>query len=56
MASCIEIFTQLVARVRPAVTDMAVAVLEREHQAADFGGEGMMLPIASCVQPKNLPR
>ena len=29
---------------------------EREHQAADLGGEWMMLPIASPVQPQDLPR
>jgi hypothetical protein len=30
-------------------------VREREHEAADFGGEGMMLLIASRVQPQDLP-
>ena len=24
-------------------------------EAANFVGEGMMLPIASCVQPQDLP-
>jgi hypothetical protein len=30
-------------------------VRQREHEAADFGGEWMMLPIASRVQPQDLP-
>src|SRR5262249_12648100 len=55
MACSVEIFTQLVAPVRPTVTDIPAAALEREHEVADFGGKRMMLPIASCVQPKNLP-
>ena len=28
---------------------------EREQEAVDFGGEWMMLPIASRVQPQDLP-
>src|SRR5206468_4891850 len=51
----LEILTHLVARVRPAVTNIAAAVREREHEAPDFGGEWMMLPIASRVQPQDLP-
>src|SRR5262249_45077996 len=43
-----------VARARLAVTNIAAAVLELEHEAADFGGERMMLPIASRVEPQDL--
>src|SRR5262249_58286938 len=39
---------------RSAVTNIAATVREREHQASDFGGEGMMLPIASPVEPQDL--
>jgi hypothetical protein len=52
----IEVLTHPVGRARPAVTNIAAAMREREHEAADFGGEWMMLPIASRVQPKHLPR
>src|SRR5882724_7646177 len=51
----VEILTQLVPRARPAVANIAAAVRERGHDAADFGGEGMMLPIASRVEPQDLP-
>jgi hypothetical protein len=51
----IEILSHPVARARPAVTDIAAAVRKREHEAADLGGEGMMLPIASRVQPQHRP-
>src|SRR5262245_46690953 len=51
----VEILTHLVARARPAVTNTAVAVRKREHEAADLGREWMMLPIASRVQPPDLP-
>ena len=51
----VEILADLVARARPAVTNIAAAVREREHQAADFGGKRMMLAIASRVQPQDLP-
>jgi hypothetical protein len=51
----VKILTHLVARVGPAVTKKAAAVREREHEAADFGGEWMMLSIASRVQPQDLP-
>ncbi len=37
----IEILSHLVARVRPAVTNIAAAVREHRHEAADFGGEWM---------------
>src|SRR5438552_3423888 len=40
----VEILAQLIARSRPAVTNIAAAIREREHDAADFGGKGMMLP------------
>src|ERR1700756_1066586 len=52
----IEILAHLVARVRPAVTNIAAAVGEREHETADFGGKWMMLPVARRVQPQDLPR
>jgi hypothetical protein len=55
MASCIEIFTQLVARLRRAVTNIAAAARKREHEAADFSDEWMVLPIARCMHPENLP-
>ena len=55
MASSVEIFTHLVARVRPAVANIAAAPREREHESTYFGGEWMLLPITSRVQPKNLP-
>src|SRR6266699_2776899 len=51
----VEILTDLVARARPAVANIAAATRERGHKAADFGGEWMMLPIASRVQPQDLP-
>src|SRR5262250_1567977 len=56
MTDGIEIFTQLVARARLAVTNIATAAREGAHEATDFGGEWMMLPIASRVQPPDLPR
>src|SRR5260221_9606493 len=43
----VEILADLVARARPAVANIAAAVCEREHEAADFGGKWMMLPVAS---------
>jgi len=52
----VEILTHLVARARSAVTHIGAAVREREHEAADFGGEWMMLSIASPVQPQDMPR
>src|SRR4029077_8679731 len=55
MTSSIEIFTNLVARIRPAVTNKAASVPEREHEASNFGGEWMMLPIASRLHPQHLP-
>src|SRR5437867_6990722 len=51
----VEILTHLVARARPAVTNIAAGVREREHEPADFGAKWMMLPIASRVQPQDLP-
>src|SRR5271169_3063410 len=41
MTGGIEILAQLVERSRFAVADVAAAVREGEHQAADFGGKGM---------------
>src|SRR5205814_557101 len=51
----VEILTHLVVRARPAVTNIAAAVRERGHEAAHFGGEWMMLPIASRGQPQDPP-
>src|SRR6266850_5607870 len=51
----VETLTELVPRGRPAVANIAAAVRERGHDAADFGGEGMMLAIASGVEPQDLP-
>ena len=51
----VEILAQLIARVRPAITNIAAAVGERGHDAADFGGKWMMLPITSPVEPQQLP-
>ena len=55
VARGVEILTHPVARPWPAVAHIAAAVREREHEAADFGGEWMILPIASSVQPQDLP-
>src|SRR4029077_18546058 len=46
----VEILAHLVVRARPAVTHIAAAVGKCGHEAAHFGGEWMMLPIASRVQ------
>src|SRR5271163_2490709 len=51
MTGGIEILAQLVDGGRFAVTDIASAVREGEHQAADFGGKGMVFAISSCVEP-----
>src|SRR5260370_23319934 len=51
----VKILAHLVARARPAVANIAAAAGEREHEAADFGGKWIMLPLASRVQPKDLP-
>src|SRR5262249_33172410 len=55
VTSGVEILTHPVARARPAVTNIAAAMRELGHQAADFRREWMMLPIASRVQPQDLP-
>src|SRR5262249_47459348 len=52
----VEIVAHLVLPPRPAGANIAAAVRERAHEAADFGGEGMMLPIASPVEPQDVPR
>src|SRR5262249_19120911 len=51
----IQILIRPLARAGPAVTNIAAAVRERAHEVADFGGERMMLLIASSVQPQDLP-
>src|SRR6516165_1438340 len=38
-----------VARVGPAIGNVAAAVRERAHEAPSFGGEGMMCPVAGCL-------
>src|SRR5262249_50324738 len=55
MTGNVEIITLRVPRARPAVTNIAAGVREGVHEAADFGPEGMMLPIASPVEPQDLP-
>src|ERR1700752_2801428 len=52
----IKILAHLVGRTGSAVTNVAVAVCERRDETPGFRGEGMMLTIASCVQPQDLPR
>src|SRR5215469_3611429 len=54
MTSSVEIFAHFVLRARPAVANKAAAPRKRVHETADFGGEWMMLPIASRVHPQNL--
>jgi hypothetical protein len=51
VAGGLEILAHFVARARPAVTDVAAAMGQRQHEAANFRGEWMMLPIASGMQP-----
>src|SRR5262249_7116814 len=45
----------LVTGARLAVIDIAPSIWEGKHEVADFDGEWMMLPIASRVQPQDLP-
>src|SRR5262249_17935712 len=47
----LEIPSHLVVRAWPAVAHIAVAVREREHEATDFSGKGLMLLITSTMQP-----
>ena len=47
----VKILADLVLRARPAVTNITAAITEGMHEPADFGGEWMMLPVASRVQP-----
>ena len=54
MTGRVEILSHRVAATRPAVTDIAAAVREREHEAADLGGKRMMLPDRGRVQPPDL--
>src|SRR4029079_17898659 len=51
----VEILAHLVARARLAVTNIAAAVGERGHEAADLSGKWMMLPVAARGQPQDLP-
>src|ERR1700754_1995007 len=47
----IKILAHLVGRARPAVTNVAAAIWQRQHETSYFGSERMMLAIASRVQP-----
>src|SRR5262249_51645659 len=51
----VEILALLALRAGPAVTNIAAAVGEGGHEAADFCGKWMMLPVASRMQPQDLP-
>src|SRR6516162_7446226 len=55
VTGCVEIVAHLVVRARPAVANIAAAVSERRHEAANFDGKWMMLPVASRMQPQDLP-
>src|SRR5262245_47031426 len=55
MTGSIEVFTHLVARARPAVTDIAPSIRECTHEILDLDSERMMLPVASRVEPQDLP-
>jgi hypothetical protein len=56
VTTAVEILTHLVTRIRLAVANVAAAVRERQHEAADFGGEWMVISISSRVQPQDLSR
>src|ERR1041385_9181037 len=49
----VKILAQLIARVRPAVTNIAAAMRQCEHETADFNSECVMLSIAGRVQPQD---
>src|SRR5262249_21108109 len=55
-AGGIEILAHIVLRAGLAVANVAAGARESAHETADFGGEGVMLTIASAVEPPNLPR
>src|SRR5262249_7652682 len=52
----IIILAQLVAPVGPAITNVAAAAWESQHETSNFCREGVMLLVASRVQPQNLAR
>src|SRR5690348_10757482 len=52
----VEVFADPVVWSRSAVTNINAAVRERGHETSDFSGERMMLAIASCMKPQDLPR
>src|SRR5438876_6314901 len=54
VTASVEVLTHPVIQSRLAVTNMAAAVRERTHEAADFIGERMMSAIASRVHPQDL--
>src|SRR5262245_65461257 len=51
MAGGVEILALVVVRGWPAVTDIATAVRDSEHEMPHFSAECIVLPIASPVQP-----
>src|SRR5436309_14008256 len=51
----IKTIAHRVARGRPAITNVAATLRQREHEAANFGTEGMMLAIARRLQPQDPP-
>src|SRR5262245_1496452 len=51
----VETLAHLVLRARPALAGVAAAMGEGGHEAADFCGRWMMLPVASRMQPQDLP-
>ena len=55
VSGSVETLTHLVARARPAVTNEAAAVREREHEAANFGGE-IFSSEEFAIQPRSSPR
>src|SRR3954468_7615005 len=55
MTESVEIDTDPVLRVGPAVAYIAVAVRERAHDLPGFNRKGMVLPVARRVDPRYLP-
>src|SRR5262249_59651001 len=52
MTGTIKILPRIVRRSRSAIADIAMAVRQGGHQAADFGGKRMMVAIAGCLEPE----
>src|SRR6476660_2702035 len=55
MTAGVKILTRSLPRAWAAVANMAAAVRVRAHEAANLGGERMMLPVASPVEPQDRP-